>query len=70
MQLRLRYTIYALNTSSSSSRLSNKISSFDLLSSRIRLGYDIGDKNGQPVSDIKTRQSTSVANEKWAVGIT
>ena len=70
MQLRLRYTIYALNTSSSSSRLSNKISSFDLLSSRIRLGYDIGDKNGQPVSDIKTRQSTSVANQKWAVGIT
>ena len=57
MQLRLRYTIYALNTSSSSSRLSNKISSFDLLSSRIRLGYDIGDKNGQPVSDIKHRRS-------------
>ena len=57
MQLRLRYTIYALNTSSSSSRLSNKISSFDLLSSRIRLRYDIGDKNGQPVSDIKHRRS-------------
>ena len=57
MQLRLRYTIYALNTSSSSSRLSNKISSFDLLSLRIRLGYNIGDKNGQPVSDIKHRRS-------------
>ena len=52
MQFRLQYAIYALNTSSSSSRLSNKISSFDLLSFRITTGfhdfgnnYFIGDKN-------------------------
>ena len=40
MQFRLQYAIYALNTSSSSSRLSNKISSFDLFSFRIIPGFN------------------------------
>ena len=43
MQFRLQIAIYALNTSSSSSRLSNKISSFDLFSLRIDAVYtDVG----------------------------
>ena len=60
MQLRLQCAIHALNTSSSSSRLSNKISSFDLFSFRITpsfhdfgYNYSIGDKNGlSPTSKI------------------